>query len=114
MTIIVLLLNLLPGLLGSIPGISASLKQIIQDVTASASAVLSSGVVSGPSVNTVLAAWLGVVNALKADPNLPANTLNSIEQLEKAVSGALINDLQAQAAVDWGKIVTIATLCFTS
>lgn len=110
MSIAILLLNLLPGLLAGIPGISDKIKQIIADVTASASAVLASGVVTGPSVNTVMAAWLGVITALKGDPNLPANTLNAIAQLEKAVQAALTNDVTASTQVDWSKIVTIATV----
>jgi len=106
----VLLLNLLPGLVGAIPGISSAVKQIITDVSGSASAVLASGSISSPSVNTVLAAWLGVINALKNDPSLPQDKLNLVLQLEKAVQAALLNDVQASAAVDWTKIVTIATV----
>ena len=110
MGIAVLLLNLLPGLLSAIPGISSSLKQVITDVSGSATAVLSSGALSTPSVNTVLAAWLGIINALKADPNLPANILSAVAQLEKAVQAALLQDVKAQAAVDWSTIVVIATV----
>lgn len=110
MSLAILLLNLIPGIFAGIPGISASIKQIIADVSGSAAAVLASGVVSGPSVNTILAAWLGVINVLKTDPNLPANTLNAVAQLEKAVQAALANDIQASASVDWTKIVTIATV----
>jgi hypothetical protein len=107
---IVLLLGVLPGLLSGIPQISAKIKQIITDVTASAAAVIASGVITGPSVNTVLAAWLGVVTALKADPNLPINMLNAIAELEKAIQAALINDVQASQLVDWSKIIVIATV----
>lgn len=110
MGIAVLLLNLVPGLLKGIPGISAGIQQIIADVTGSASAVLSSGVISGPNVNTVLAAWLGVVNTLKADPNLPTNMLNAVGELEKAISAALMNDVTAQTQVDWNKVVVIQTV----
>lgn len=110
MPIAILLLNLLPGILAGIPSISAHIKQIITDVSASAAAVLASGAITGPSINTILAAWLGVINVLKTDPNLPANTLNAIAQLEKAVQAALANDLQASASVDWTKIVTISTV----
>src|SRR5581483_11851754 len=53
MGLAVLLLNLLPGLIAGIPGISASIKQIIADVTASASAVVSSGAITQPSINTI-------------------------------------------------------------
>lgn len=110
MSIAIILLNLLPGLLSGIPGISSALKQVITDVTSSATAVLSSGAITGPSVNTVLAAWLGVINALKSDPSLPQNTLNAVAQLEKAVQAALVNDVQATASVDWSRIIAIATV----
>ena len=105
-----LLLTMLPTVLGGIPGISTKIKQIIVDITAGGAAIIASGVVTGPSVNTILAAWLGVIQALKADPNLPQNTLSAIAQLEKAVAAALMNDVQASAAVDWSKIIVIATV----
>ena len=110
MTWVILLLNVLPGLLSGIPGISSKIKQIITDVTGSATAVIASGVVTGPAVNTVMAAWLGIITALKSDPNLPANTLNAIAELEKAISAALMNDVQASTTVDWTKIIVIATV----
>jgi hypothetical protein len=110
MSLAILLLNLLPGLLSGIPQISGGIKQLISDVTSSISAILGSGVVSAPSVNTALSAWLGVITALKSDPNLPANTLNAIAQLEKAVQAAATNDLTASQSVDWTKIVVIATV----
>ena len=110
MGLAVLLLNLLPGLIQGIPGISTAIKGIITDVSGSAAAVLASGAVTGPSVNTILSAWAGIIAVLKTDPNLPQNVLNSINQLEKAVQAALLNDVQASAAVDWTKIVTIATV----
>lgn len=108
MNLAILLLNLLPTLLQSIPGISSAIKQVVADVSGSASVVLSSGVVTGPSANTVMAAWLGVINVLKADPNIPAATLNAVLNLEKAVQAALTQDVQAQAQVDWSKIITIS------
>lgn len=107
MTLAVFLLGLIPGLLQNIPGISAALKQIIADVTSSAQAVLSSGVVSGPSVNTVLAAWLGVVNALKADSSLPAATLGLLAQLEKIIQSVLSEDAKLAVAIDWSQLLPI-------
>jgi hypothetical protein len=110
MAIAILLLNLLPGLLTGIPGISSTLKQIIADVTASVAAILGSGVVTQPSVNTALAAWLGVVTALQSDPSLPTATLAAIAQLEKAVQAALLNDTAAAQKVDWTLVAPIATV----
>jgi hypothetical protein len=101
MTLAVLLLGLIPGLLQNLPGISAAVKQIIADVAASASAVLASGAVSGPSVNTILAAWLGVVNALKTDPNINPNTLAMLAQLEKILQSVLTTDASLAKSVNW-------------
>ena len=105
-----LLFNMLPTVLGAIPGISPKIKGIITDVTTGGAAVIASGVTTGPSVNTILAAWMGVINVLKADPNLPKNTIGAIAELEKAVSAALMNDVQASQLVDWSKVITIATV----
>jgi hypothetical protein len=102
-----LLLNLLPGLISAIPGISAAIKAIIGDVTSAASAILGSGVISQPSVNTILAAWAGVLAALKAQGNLPPATLNWVTQLEKAVQAALLQDVQLAQSVDWSQIKPI-------
>lgn len=107
MTLATLLLGLIPGLLQNIPGISAAIKQIIADVAASASAVLSSGVTTGPSVSTILAAWLGVLNALKIDPNINANALAMIAQLEKILQSVLTADAKLAASVDWSQFHSI-------
>lgn len=107
MTLAALLLNLLPTLLGNIPGISATLKEIIKDVTASVAAILGSGVVSGPSVNTALAAWAGVIATLKNDPNLSGTALTTLAQAEKAVQAALLADEAAAKAVDWTLLAPI-------
>ena len=101
MTIAALLLGLLPGLLKDIPGISAAIKQIIADVAGSAAAVLTSGVMSGPSVNTILAAWLGVISTLKNDPALPADRLALFGQLEVILQSVLQQDSKLAAGVDW-------------
>lgn len=108
MAIAILLLNLVPTLLTSIPGLSATLKGIITDVTSSAGAILSSGAVTQPNITTILASWAGVINALKTQANLPASTLNLIAALEQAVQAALLNDATAAAAVDWSKVGPIA------
>lgn len=110
MPIAILLLNLLPTLLGKIPGISTTIQSVIKDVAGSASAIIGSGVITQPSVNTMLAAWLGVINALKADSTLPAASLNAVAQLEKAVQAALTADVKAAALVDWTQVHAIATV----
>ena len=109
-TFVILFLNLIPAILKGIPGISAALQQVIADITSSTAAILGSGVVTQPSVNTILAAWLGVINALKADPNIPPTALTSIAQLEKAVQAAIANDAQAALQVDWSQTHQIASV----
>src|SRR5882724_1885712 len=101
MPLAALLLSLLPGLLQNIPGISAAVKQVIGDVAGAGGAILTSGVTSGPSVNTVLAAWLGVINVLKTDPNINQNTLAIITQLEKILQNVLAQDAALAKSVDF-------------
>jgi len=110
MPIAILLANLLPTILSNIPGLPATLLKIIQDVGASVAAILASGVTSAPSVNTVLAAWLGVITSLRNDPSLPAGTLAAIAQLEKAVQAALTEDAVAAKQVDWTLLKPIQTV----
>jgi len=107
MGIATLILGLLPTILKNIPGISAKIQQIITDITASTSAVLASGVTSQPSINTVLAAWLGVINALKADPTFPQNALGSLAQVEKIVQATLLEDETLAKSIDWSKLQPI-------
>lgn len=104
MSLAILLLNLIPSLLGNIPGISTAIQQIVKDVAGSAAAILGSGVVSQPGINTALAAWAGVIATLKADPSLPQTSLNAVSQLEKAVQAALLQDAKAALLVDWTQI----------
>ena len=104
MGIAAILLGLLPGLLKNIPGIPASIQAIIGDVSGSASAIIGSGALTQPNVNTILAAWAGVIAVLKAQSGLPASTLNALAQLEKAVQAALLNDQAAAQSVDWSLV----------
>lgn len=107
LALVTLMVGLIPGILKGIPGISAKIQQIIADVTGSVSAVLGSGAVTGPNLNTVLAAWLGVVNALKNDPSLPANALSAVAELEKLLQSVLLEDSALAKSVDWSKIQPI-------
>lgn len=101
MTLALIILGLIPTVLKNIPGISSTIQSLIADVTNSVTAIIGSGVVSQPSVNTVLAAWLGVITALKADTNLPASSLTPLLQLEKIVQSVLTQDAALAKAVDW-------------
>jgi hypothetical protein len=94
-------------ILTAIPGISAKLKQIIEDVAAGTSALLSSNVITHPTASTILAAWNGVIAALQNDPALPATSLAPIQQLGKAVQAALLQDELAARLVDWTTIRTM-------
>lgn len=104
MPIVTILLGLLPGLLKNLPGIPATIQSIIADISGSAAAIIASGVLSQPSVTTLLASWAGVIAVLKAQSGLPASTLNALAQLEKAVQAALLNDQAAAQSVDWTQV----------
>src|SRR5271157_3135955 len=107
MPIITLILSLVPTILNSIPGISATIKQIITDITASATAVIGSGVISRPNANTILSAWLGVITALKSDTSLAPVALAQLAQLEKIVQSVLVQDAMLAKSVDWSKLQPI-------
>jgi len=108
LTLATILIGLFPVVLKGIPGISASLLQIIQDVTASVAALLGSGVVTQPSVTTALAAWSGVITALEQDPNLPAGSLSAIAELKKIIQAVMAQDAELAKSVDWSKFHNIA------
>ena len=107
LAILTIVIGLIPSVLKGIPGISAGIQQLISDVGASVAAVLGSGVISQPSVNTILLAWAGVIAALKADPTLPADALNAVAQLEKIVQAVLTQDAALAKSIDWTKLQPI-------
>jgi hypothetical protein len=100
MNIILLITSLLPVVASAIPGLSATIKQIIADVSKSIGAVASSGVLQAQNVSTVLAALAGVIAALKAEPNIPPAILDLIGALERAAAAALAADQAAQQKID--------------
>jgi hypothetical protein len=106
MSLAILLLNLLPGFIAPIPGISDKIKSIIASITGSANAILSSGAISTPNVQTILAAWTGVLTILRSDPNLPQDKLGLVDELQKLVAAALLEDQKAMLLVDWSKFIT--------
>lgn len=106
----VILLNLIPALITPIPGISDKIKAIIAAVTSTTNAILSSGAISAPSAQTILAAWAGVLAVLKSEPNIPADKLGLISELEKLVAAALLEDQKAMLAVDWTKFTLTANV----
>jgi hypothetical protein len=101
LSIITIILGLVPVVLKGIPGISATIQQIIADVTASVAALLGSGALTQPNANTILAAWAGVIAALKNDPNLPASSLSAVAELEKIVQSVMLQDSKLAQSVDW-------------
>lgn len=103
MTWAILLLNLLPGFIAPIPGISEKIKQIIASIVASTNAVMQSGAITVPSVQTILAAWGGVLSVLRNDPNIPADKIGLIDELQKIVAAALLEDQKALLGVNWSK-----------
>lgn len=106
----IILLNLLPGLITPIPGISDKVKSIITAVTGTSNAIMSSGSISAPSAQTILAAWAGVLAVLKSEPNIPADKLGLISELEKLIAAALLEDQRAALAVDWSKFTLTANV----
>lgn len=104
LTLITIIIGLVPAILKGIPGISTTVQQLIADISSSVAAVLGSGAVTQPNVNTILAAWLGVITALKADPNLPAASLSAIAELEKIVQAVLAQDAVLAKSVDWSRL----------
>lgn len=106
----ILLLNWLPGLLTPIPGISDKVKSIIASVTGTANAILASGAISTPNVQTILAAWAGVLVVLKSEPNISPDKLGMISELEKIIAAALLEDQKAMLGVDWSKFALTANV----
>lgn len=104
LTLMTLIVGLIPSILKGIPGISSTVQQLIADITSSVAAVLGSGAVTQPNVNTIMAAWLGVVTALKNDPNLPQTSLSAVAQLEKIVQSVLLQDSALAKSVDWTQL----------
>ncbi len=110
LTLATIILGLIPTVLKNIPGISATIQQIIADISASIAAILGSGAITQPSVNTILSAWAGVIAALKNDPSLPADSLAAIAQLEKIVQATLLQDAVLAKSIDWSKLQPITPM----
>jgi hypothetical protein len=108
--VIVLILNILPSILGVIPGLSPKIMPLISDVSKGLGALFASGVVTGPSASTALSAWAGVIAVLKQDPALPKNVLNLLGQIEIWIQNAVPVDQAAAQGVDWNQIHTIANV----
>lgn len=100
MQIALLIASLVAGIVQGEPQISANIRQIVQDVYRSLSAIVSSGATSTVNPATILAALSGVIAALKADPNLPADKLALISAIDNAILAALAADKVAQQGVD--------------
>lgn len=100
MNLALLIASLAASIVQSTPQISSTIKQIVTDIYTSFSAVVASGVTTSLNPNTVLAGLAGVLAALKADPNLPADKLAIVQALENAAAAALVADQAAQQKVD--------------
>ncbi len=109
-TIITLILALLPVAADAIPGLSAAVKQVIKDVTASLAAIAGSGVIQAQNASTILLALSGVIAALKSEPNIPPAVLQLIDALDRAAQAALAADQVAQQGVDPTKLQPITPL----
>ena len=100
MNLALLIASLVASVVQSTPQISSTIKQIVMDIYNSLSAVVASGATDNPDAGTVLKALAGVIAALKADPNLPADKLALVGALESAAAAALAADTAAQKVVD--------------
>lgn len=107
LAILTIILGLIPTTLKAIPGISTGIQQLIADITASVTAIIGSGAITQPNVNTILAAWMGVISVLKSDPSLPTASLAAIAELEKIVQTVLVQDAALAKSVDWSKLLPI-------
>lgn len=103
-TLITILLGVFPLFLKGIPGISATIQQIIADITASVAALIGSGVVTQPTFNTAMAAWAGVITALENDPNLPKTSLQQVLELKKIIQAVQVQDAKLAQAIDWTQL----------
>ena len=110
MSLALLLANLIPALLGNIPGISDKIKNLIAVGSQTVGVILNSGIMDHRTPTTVLSVWAGIIVALKNDPDLPQAALGQIAELEKAVHAAVTEDAEAAKQVDWSKINPIATV----
>ena len=110
MSLALLLANLIPAILGGIPGISDKIKNAITAGGQSVAVILNSGITSQVSTNAVLSVWAGIIAVLKQEPDLPAEALGRIAELEKAIQAAVTEDAEAAKLVDWSKINPIATV----
>ena len=95
-----LIASLLAGIVEGIPQVPTYLKTILMGIMGSLSAVSSSGVISSLNPATFFAALSGVIAALKSVPEIPADKLQLISDLEGALQSALTADKQAQQQVD--------------
>ena len=92
--------SLLAGVVQGIPQISAEIKGIVAAISGSLSAVLGSGVETFLNPTTVLSALAGIIVALKSVPNIPADKLQLIADLESALVAGMAADKQAKVKVD--------------
>lgn len=86
------------------PNLPAAVREGLGDASGALEAIFAGlqgngGTAVTPS--TILAILAGIVNSLKADPNLPQNVLNQIGVLDRAVAAAFKADGEAKLAVDW-------------
>lgn len=97
MNIARLIVSIAASVLGNDAAVPADIKQIILAISSAVSALIKSGVTTGPSNSTILAAFQGVVLSLKAVPGLPQQTLELIADIDASVQAAIAADKLAVA-----------------
>ncbi len=100
MNLALLISSIVAATIQNAPGISSLLKQVALDIQSSVSAIVHSGATTKLDPNTILLALAAVVAGLKADKNMPQETLGLVLALDNAVSAALAEDTIAQKSVD--------------
>ena len=97
MNIVLLIASIASSVLGADANIPADIKNLVTAISSALSALVKSGVTTGPSTSTILAALEGVVLSLKAIPSLPVQTLDIIADIDQAVQAAVAADKLAVA-----------------
>lgn len=105
-----LIAALLGGIAEGIPQVPVYLKNIIRALVGTLGSLSQSGVTTGLNPQTFLAALAGVIQALKAVPEIPADKLLLIADLENALVAAMAADKQASQQVDPGQLHPIDPL----
>lgn len=97
MSIALLIASIAASVIGQDAAIPAQIKSLVTAISSALTALVKSGVTSSVTPTNVLAALAGVIESIKALPNMPQPTLDVIASLDAAVAAAIAADKLAQA-----------------